>query len=192
MNTSYSIGLIKEILCDRRIDGVKIPNDLRLQFVAACNPYRRHTEEMLSKLTSVGLGMFNTSDKVREHFGNIPLRELVYRVIPLPDSLLPLVWDFGTLDPESERSYIRKIVDIHLSPDRKTSSPPLNEAITTVLYSAQIFMRDKDDECSFVSLRDVERTLKVMLWFQQILPKLPIDTKLSLKTESYTRYSCML
>ena len=184
VNTSYSIGLIKEIVCDRRIDGERIPNDLRLQFVAACNPYRKHTEAMLNKLTSAGLGMFNTSDKVREHFGNIPLRELVYRVLPLPDSLLPLVWDFGTLDPESERSYIRKIVDINLSPDRKTSSPPLNEAITTVLYSAQMFMRDKDDECSFVSLRDVERTLKVMQWFQQVLPKLLIVTKLSLKTRS--------
>ena len=184
VNTSYSIGLIKEILCDRRIDGERIPNDLRLQFVAACNPYRRHTEEMLKKLTSAGLGMFNTSDKVREHFGKIPLRELVYRVLPLPDSLLPLVWDFGTLDPESERSYIRKIVDIHLSPDGKTSSPPLNEAITTVLYSAQMFMREKDDECSFVSLRDVERTLKVMLWFQKVLPKLSIDTELSFETQS--------
>ena len=184
VNTSYSIGLIKEILCDRRIDGVRIPNDLRLQFVTACNPYRKHTEEMLKKLTSAGLGMFNTSDKVREHFGKIPLRELVYRVLPLPDSLLPLVWDFGTLDPESERSYIQKIVDTHLPHDK--SSSPLSNAIATVLLSAQMFMRDKDDECSFVSLRDVERTLKVMLWFQELLPKIDksIDTGINLDTRS--------
>ena len=190
VNTSYSIGLIKEILCDRRIDGERIPNDLRLQFVAACNPYRKHTEAMLSKLTSAGLGMFNSSDKVREHFGSIPLRELVYRVLPLPDSLLPLVWDFGTLDPESERSYILRIVDTHLPHDK--SSSLLNKAIATVLLSAQMFMRDKDDECSFVSLRDVERTLKVMLWFQELLPKIDnklkfmasIDTELNLDTRS--------
>lgn len=28
-------------------------------------------------------------------------------------------------------------------------------------------MRDQNDECSFVSLRDVERCLKVMVWFYQ-------------------------
>ena len=83
-NTSHTIGLIKEILCDRRIDGETIPTDLRLQFIAACNPYRKHSEAMINKLTSAGLGMLRNSDRTREQFGDIPLRDLVYRVIPLP------------------------------------------------------------------------------------------------------------
>ena len=38
-NTTDSIGLIKEIMCDRRLNGRPISKDLK--FIAACNPYRR-------------------------------------------------------------------------------------------------------------------------------------------------------
>ena len=40
-NTTESLGLFKEILCDQRINGKSIPTDLRLKFIAACNPYKR-------------------------------------------------------------------------------------------------------------------------------------------------------
>ena len=39
-NTTDALGLIKEIVCDRRILGKPLGNDLK--FVAACNPYRRY------------------------------------------------------------------------------------------------------------------------------------------------------
>ena len=38
-NTTDAIGLIKEILCDKRLHGRPISDDLK--FIAACNPYRR-------------------------------------------------------------------------------------------------------------------------------------------------------
>lgn len=38
-NTTDAIGLIKEIMCDRRIHGKSVSEDLK--FIAACNPYRR-------------------------------------------------------------------------------------------------------------------------------------------------------
>ena len=38
-NTTDAIGLIKEIMCDRRLHGKPLPKDLK--FIAACNPYRR-------------------------------------------------------------------------------------------------------------------------------------------------------
>ena len=38
-NTTDAIGLIKEIMCDHRINGKPISRDLR--FIAACNPYRK-------------------------------------------------------------------------------------------------------------------------------------------------------
>ena len=38
-NTTESIGLIKEIMCDRRINGKAVSKDLK--FIAACNPYRK-------------------------------------------------------------------------------------------------------------------------------------------------------
>lgn len=46
--------------------------------------------------------------------GKIPLRQLVYRVIDLPPSLRPLVYDFGQLDLKVERRYIEQIVLNHV------------------------------------------------------------------------------
>ena len=37
--------------------------------------------------------------------------------------------------------------------------------ISDILSASQGFLRSKNDECSFVSLRDVQRCLKIMVWF---------------------------
>ena len=39
-NTTDAIGLIKEIMCDRRLNGKPVSKDLK--FIAACNPYRKY------------------------------------------------------------------------------------------------------------------------------------------------------
>ena len=174
-NTSHTIGLIKEILCDRRIVGEAIPTHFRLQFIAACNPYRKHSETMIHKLTSAGLGMLRNRSHAREQFGDIPLRDLVYRVIPLPRSLLPLVWDFGELSSEAENWYIVKIIHVHINTGCLEKFRMYCDAIAKALSSVQNYMRGKGDECSFVSLRDVERTVRVMLWFYDLVPKLQLN-----------------
>lgn len=38
-NTTEAIGLIKEVMCDRRVYGREISENVK--FVAACNPYRK-------------------------------------------------------------------------------------------------------------------------------------------------------
>ena len=38
-NTTENIGLIKEIMCDRRLKGKPISDNVK--FIAACNPYRK-------------------------------------------------------------------------------------------------------------------------------------------------------
>ena len=43
-NTTDAIGLIKEIMCDRRVHGNLVSPDLK--FIAACNPYRRYVSHM--------------------------------------------------------------------------------------------------------------------------------------------------
>ena len=182
-NTSPAIGLIKEIMCDRRMYGRHIRTDIGLQFIAACNPYRKHTEEMLNKLSSAGLGFFTKASETTDRLGDIPLRELVYRVMELPASLRPLVWDFGQLSNSIEKTYTCEIVAKHL---RDRNSPieardDIVDVISDVLASAQNYMRERKDECSFVSLRDVERAMRVMLWFYKmlefILPKSAEDAE---------------
>ena len=65
---------------------------------------------MIARLEHAGLGYHVKTDEARDRMGDIPMRHLVYRVQPLPKSLIPLVWDFGTLSNEVEEIYIRQMV----------------------------------------------------------------------------------
>ena len=39
-NTTDALGLIKEVMCDRRVNGRRI--NKHIKFIAACNPYRKY------------------------------------------------------------------------------------------------------------------------------------------------------
>ena len=43
------------------------------------------------------------------------MRQLVYRVQALPQSMLPLVWDFGQLAKATEELYIKQMVNRYVS-----------------------------------------------------------------------------
>ncbi|XP_072042938.1 E3 ubiquitin-protein ligase rnf213-alpha-like [Amphiura filiformis] len=166
VNTTEFIGLIKEIMCDGRVKGQ--PIDMAngaLKIVAACNPYRRHTPDMIERLKVAGLGYKVSAKDTQEKLGKIPLRELVYRVQALPPSMRPLVWDFGQLSAEVEAKYIRQIIARYVSSEKLRASREQADVINNVLSASQQFMREQKNECSFVSLRDVERCLDVMIWF---------------------------
>ena len=46
--------------------------------------------------------------------GNIPLRHLVYRVLDLPLSMQPLLYDFGQVTGKTEDEYVQQIVTNHV------------------------------------------------------------------------------
>ncbi|XP_065826355.1 E3 ubiquitin-protein ligase RNF213-like isoform X3 [Oscarella lobularis] len=168
-NTTDAVGLIKEIMCDRHVNGHPIRGlGSDLHVIAACNPYRKHTDEMIKKLESAGLGYHVRTGDTEDRLGDIPLRQLVYRVHPLPESMKALVWDFGQLNPVAERLYIRQIVSRHVNSGSLPNAPGLIDVATAVLAASQSYMRDREDECSFVSLRDVERAMMVMVWFYKL------------------------
>ncbi|XP_004363423.1 hypothetical protein CAOG_03695 [Capsaspora owczarzaki ATCC 30864] len=177
VNTCNHLGLIKELLCDGRIAGRSINSNLRLRIVAACNPYRRHTDERLRQLQQTGLGYHVASDRVVEKLGHVPLRQLVYAVHPLPESLATFVWDFGKLDAIAEADTIHQMVATRLIPLLVGSMPNDNEEvqnaarlfakfiIAPALVASQVYMREQTDECGFVSLRDVDRAIEIASWF---------------------------
>ncbi|KAL1780092.1 E3 ubiquitin-protein ligase RNF213 isoform X1 [Sigmodon hispidus] len=92
------------------------------------------------------------------------------RVILQVRSTLGVTGDFSVLDTllnflndSAEELYIRQIVQ------RLVDSIAVEErdasVIADVLSASQEFMRKKENECGFVSLRDVERCMKVFRWF---------------------------
>ncbi|XP_041100244.1 E3 ubiquitin-protein ligase rnf213-alpha-like, partial [Polyodon spathula] len=97
-NTTEAVSSIKEVLCDKTVEGEPLAASTGLQIVAACNPYRKHTDEMIGRLEMAGLGYKVGAEETEDKLGSIPLRQLVYRVQALPPSMIPLVWDFGQLN----------------------------------------------------------------------------------------------
>ncbi|XP_066090745.1 E3 ubiquitin-protein ligase RNF213 [Saccopteryx bilineata] len=162
-NTTEAISCIKEVLCDHTVDGWLLAEDSGLHIIAACNPYRKHSQEMISRLEAAGLGYRVSAEETVDRLGSIPLRQLVYRVHALPPSLIPLVWDFGQLSDTTEKLYIQQIIQRLV--DATQIGQDETRVITDVLSASQRFMRKREDECSFVSLRDVERCMKVFRWF---------------------------
>uniref|UniRef100_A0A674AMJ9 RING-type E3 ubiquitin transferase n=1 Tax=Salmo trutta TaxID=8032 RepID=A0A674AMJ9_SALTR len=162
-NTTEAISSIKEILCDNTVQGQQLGSQTGLQIIAACNPYRKHTDEMIKRLEKAGLGYRVRAEETEERLGSIPLRQLVYRVQVLPPSMIPLVWDFGQLNDHTEKMYIQQIVQRVV--EKNSIKRVSIKMITDVLSSSQRFMRQRKDECSFVSLRDVERCMQVFVWF---------------------------
>ena len=168
-NTTNAISSIKEVMIDRLIDGEPIPETSTLQFICAVNPYRRHTDTMVKKLEGAGLGYHIRAENTLDTLGSIPLRQLVYRVHALPLSMMPLVWDFGSVSRENEKKYIAQMVanvgqSLRLGHTDQAS-------LTDALQVSQEFMRKQEDECSFVSLRDVERALTSLEWFHSKINK---------------------
>ncbi|KAG7242861.1 hypothetical protein INR49_018116 [Caranx melampygus] len=162
-NTTEAISSIKEVLCDKTVKGESLRPDYGLQIIAACNPYRKHRDEMIQRLESAGLGYRVRSEETDEKLGSIPLRQLVYRVQALPPSMIPLVWDFGQLNDHTEKIYIQQIVQRVV--ENKEINQSYIKCITDVLSASQKYMRTRNDECSFVSLRDVERCMQAFVWF---------------------------
>uniref|UniRef100_A0A3P8SYM7 RING-type E3 ubiquitin transferase n=1 Tax=Amphiprion percula TaxID=161767 RepID=A0A3P8SYM7_AMPPE len=164
-NTTEAIFAIKEILCDQTVRGEPLKVHSGLKIIAACNPYRKHSPEMVERLERAGLGYRVKADETEDRLGKVPLRQLVYRVHPLPPSMASLVWDFGQLSDSTELSYIKQIVQKKVADHRLPVA--CKNIISNVLAASQKYMRSRKNECSFVSLRDVERSMKVLVWFYQ-------------------------
>ncbi|XP_060751752.1 E3 ubiquitin-protein ligase rnf213-beta isoform X2 [Tachysurus vachellii] len=172
-NTTESIFAIKEVLCDKTVQGVPLKQNSGLKIIAACNPYRRHTPKMIERLERAGLGYRVKAGETHDRLGKVPMRQLVYRVHQLPPSMIPLVWDFGQLSDSAEYTYIQQIVCKQI--EEHGLPIQCQSIITRALAASQRHMRHQVDECSFVSLRDVERSMRVLVWFykhrQYLFPK---------------------
>ena len=163
-NTTEAVYAIKEFVCDGSIHGESV-EECGLRIVAACNPYRKHSQEAIDSMEAAGLGFRVKTDDTVEKLGEIPMRCLVYRVIALPPSMQPLVWDFGQLQNHAERKYIEQMVQ-RLGHEEDVGLVSSDfRLIVEILAQSQAYMRQKRNECHFVSLRDVERCLVSFKWF---------------------------
>ena len=79
--------------------------------------------------------------------------------------MFPLIWDFGNVTDRNETRYISQMIETHV---KINTNLPQKQVLVNLLSESQAFMRKQKDECSFVSLRDVERTLEVFNWIESL------------------------
>ena len=149
INTCHHLGLINEVMCHHTLYGK--PLSRKLIFLAACNPYKLRPQE---NATTAGLEGKNKSDEYSE---------LVYRVHPLPEAMMDYVWDYGSLTPEDEKSYIRRMVQNIPSGHQRV--------FVDLLAQSQQFVRKAENNHFCVSLRDVRRCILLVEWFADVIKK---------------------
>eukprot|EP00340_Litonotus_pictus_P003631 CAMPEP_0170514816 /NCGR_PEP_ID=MMETSP0209-20121228/1354_1 /TAXON_ID=665100 ORGANISM="Litonotus pictus, Strain P1" /NCGR_SAMPLE_ID=MMETSP0209 /ASSEMBLY_ACC=CAM_ASM_000301 /LENGTH=2243 /DNA_ID=CAMNT_0010799049 /DNA_START=1681 /DNA_END=8409 /DNA_ORIENTATION=- len=142
INTCNHVGLLSEIMCERSVDGVPLPDNVIC--VAACNPFRLKTDTKLSKI--------NNENTIVEKAADINKQFLVYSVNPLTDSMLDFVWDFGFLKEKEEKMYIESML-ISLEEPEKTMC-------INLVSESQKFTKENESKFA-VSLRDVRRFMKL-------------------------------
>ena len=141
INTCKSMELISELMCKNSYQGTRLPSNI--VFIATCNPYRCYENE-----------------KIKRNDNN----NLVYKVNPLPHSLLNYIFDFGHLEPNDEKKYIQTILEEPIKRINKKENYLLSDEQikkihifgTELVSKAQNFTR-KIIEISSVSLRDIRR-----------------------------------
>ena len=149
INTCDYLGTISEMICHRSIKGKPlIPN---LVFIAACNPYRLRPP---GKITTAGLSGKTITDEYSK---------LVYRVHPLPETMIDFVWDYGSLSGKDERTYIGRMVE--------GITGNANDLLIDLLCTSQEYIREVDKSPYCVSLRDTYRCIVLVKWFRETLRK---------------------
>ena len=148
LNTCKSMDLLSEIICKHSYQGKILPENI--VFIGAANPYRR------SEQKKVGL-------KIKRK-DNYQVSDLVYSVNPMPHSLLSYVFDFGSVSPKDEKSYIENMVS------KKIYNNKLISFATELIIVAQNFVR-KNNGIASVSLREIMRFREFYEFFWIILIK---------------------
>src|SRR5262249_1600375 len=100
---------------------------------------------------------------------------LVYRVNPIPVSLLDFIFDFGQLQTFHEASYVQAMV-ARAIPD---SPNAVQELVSALIRHSLAYIREIDGDVSAASLRGVRRCLNLTKWFNQYVVMNKSKTRLS-------------
>lgn len=178
MNTCNCMGLFKGIICDHMLGNQPLPENLKI--LAACNPYRlrRPHNNMPGLEGKRGVGLVYSNPPTRIAVERNYFSRLVYKVYPLPESLIEYIYDFGALSPEAEKAYVLAMLEMELpfSPQSQPDQSVLSSRVfrlfvglCELVLAAQSYIRDAFQEQSAVSLRDVKRCIGLYRWFWNVL-----------------------
>ena len=148
-NTSDCMNQIVSVLCERRFEEINLCQNL--VFVGACNPYRFKSK--ISSEDTVGIKKLSRVESKTQ---------LVHMVNPIPDKAAEFVWDFGTLKKNEIKSYVNSMLE-------RVKLKQIS-LFSNLICAAHVFFQGTED-CSSVSLRDVNRFILLFKWFKKSIEK---------------------
>eukprot|EP00941_MAST-03F_sp_MAST-3F-sp1_P004699 g4699.t1 len=156
VNTCSHMGLMQEALVNRSLYGQRLPQ--RVKVLGACNPYRLRPK---NNAAEAGLSFkLHTASSSNPELHD-EMKGLVYRVHPVPRTLLQFVFDYGALSSSTEKLYIESMV--------KRTLPTYEDldCLRDLLHVSQAYVRSEEKLPSATSLRDVKRCLNLLQWFER-------------------------
>ena len=148
-----------------------------IALISACNPYKLRALEKSTQTS--GLQLKAKDDTVTR---------LIYRVNPLPESMIAYIWDYKSLDEQEEKKYIEKMIKqkyeqqiqgksfslvrlwIYGDKEEKRKIDLLKEEttyISSVVQKLQHDIRHNKNSPWAVSLRDVSRFCNLLAYFNE-------------------------
>ncbi|CAF3712950.1 unnamed protein product [Rotaria sp. Silwood1] len=178
-NTTSNVGLLKEIICERTLLGEPLPSNM--VFLGACNPRRNKTNKILIN-EDAQIGLRQTRYEIQKLCAGTD-RRLLYTVVPIPETMLEYIWDYGYLNEPTERAYIKTMLNTcrDLSTD-----PKLLNLTVDLLVNSQKHFRELEDASS-VSLRDIARFCRLYNWFLESLSQRSKVGELKKNTQAFLR-----
>ena len=143
LNTCDSFALLTEIFINRSFEGEKLSNNIRI--IGACNPYRKRGK------VKIKCGLSHPDDNKDD---------LVYLVKLLPQSLMYYIFNFGSINEDDERKYIKSIISKNFNQDEED----LKEKTTNIISACHKLLKQKLDP-SVVSLREIARFSRCLKFF---------------------------
>ena len=154
MNTTSSVDLLKEAICDFRLDGKTMIDSQKdtclhhVTFIGAINPDRKRTEKELERYRHQGLQVLSGN--------STNLADKVYRVHSLPETLKQYCIKFPDM---GEDIMVRSIEHTIESENIK------NDYFIKLIKAAHFYMISDDSDYRVANIRDVKRVVSVYKLF---------------------------
>ncbi|KAJ3039270.1 hypothetical protein HDV00_012358 [Rhizophlyctis rosea] len=142
-NTSSSMGIMKELLCDPSLDGTPLPANLFI--VAAMNPHAISSDKNTADFTGT----------------NSQTSSYEYIVRPAHASMHTLMLQFGEFEGAEEEDFVHMAVNAGLA----GSDESIKRIFAEAILLGQRFIRAAKIHRLKVSIRDVMRAVKLFQFF---------------------------
>ncbi|KAH3765625.1 hypothetical protein Pelo_2541 [Pelomyxa schiedti] len=180
--TSTSLlGMVKEVMCDSRLDGEPLPKNIF--FVAALNKNENSAAPPAANRARQNLDVERSSisQQYQFDFVGVPNKSgsKSFAVRPPPLSMEKMTVDFGKLTKQQEESFTRGLISSRLKDYAAVDETCANQFTSLVLFG-QDFVNRANIHRVAASIRDIVRAIDLYIYFlqhKQFMCNLPNPSK---------------